>query len=196
MLEEFEENQFLPLFYEEMKKNGPNCYNKYAFPTQMLFLKVRVGRESICKKELGTYIIDRSMFEDRFIFAENAFQNGFLNDKEFEEYNAFFEKLQKETQPFDVNIYLRAGVDTVTQRIKSRGREMEEDIDVEYLGQLSKLYEEKFLPNLKKFNKNGAIFVYDVNDISEEELASKVYDDVKAVMEEKIKREAQEVEQE
>ena len=182
MLEEFEENPYLPLFYEEMKKNGPKAYNKYCFPSQMLFLKVRVGREDKCKSNVGTYIIDRSMFEDRFIFAENSFQNGLLSEKEFEEYNQFFEQLLEETQPFDISIYLRAKVDTLVERIKKRGREMESQIDRGYLETLDSLYENKFLPSLKQFNQGGAIFVYDVDDCCEEELAGRVFADIEAEM--------------
>ena len=174
-----------------MKKNGPNAYNKYAFPSQMTFLKVRVGRESVCREELATYIIDRSMFEDRFIFAENAYQNGLLSEKEFDEYSAFFDKLHKETEPFDVSVYLRASVDTLTSRIGSRGREMETDIDLEYLKKLSGLYEEKFLPNLEKYSVKGKIFVYDVDEMEVEELAERVFKDIVEVMEKRGEEEEQ-----
>lgn len=188
MLEQFQENKFLPLFYEEMKKNGPNAYNKYALPSQMVFLKVRVGREACCSTDIATYIIDRSMFEDRFIFAENSFQNGLLSDKEFEEYSEFFELLSSQSQPFDVSIYLRANTETLVKRVKMRGREMEDDIDPEYLETLNGLYEEKFLPYLKGCGKGGVILIYDVDDIGSDELAQKVYEDVTEVLK---KREAQ-----
>lgn len=182
MLEEFAENKFLPLFYEEMKKNGPNSYNKYALPSQMVFLKVRVGREAICSEKIGTYIIDRSMFEDRFIFAENSFKNGLLSEKEFEEYCEFFELLSSQSQPFNISIYLRAKTKTLVNRICKRGREMEDDIDPEYLETLNELYETKFLPYLKESDNGGKIFIYDVDDVGSDELALKVFEDIMGVM--------------
>jgi len=54
-----------------MKKVGPNAYNKYAYPVQMVFLKSRLEREQECKDDSKTYVIDRSIFEDKYIFAEN-----------------------------------------------------------------------------------------------------------------------------
>lgn len=183
MLEQFEENKFLPLFYEEMKKNGPNAYNKYALPSQMVFLRVRVGREASCANNIATYIIDRSMFEDRFIFAENSFRNGLLSEQEFAEYCDYFEFLSNSTQPFDVSIYLRANRDTLVQRVGKRGREMEDDIDPVYLETLNTLYEEKFLPYLEQSGKGGKILVYDVNEMNSDELAKRVFEDVMCVME-------------
>lgn len=183
MLEKFQENKFLPLFYEEMKKNGPKAYNKYALPSQMVFLKVRVGREASCVNNVGTYIIDRSMFEDRFIFAENSFRNGLLNEEEFKEYCDFFEYLSNSTQPFDVSIYLRASTETLVKRVCKRGREMEDDIDPLYLETLNTLYEEKFLPYLKESGKGGKILVYDVNELESDELAQRVFEDIAAIME-------------
>lgn len=184
MLEQFQENKFLPLFYEEMKKNGPNAYNKYALPSQMVFLKVRVGRESSCNTDIATYIIDRSMYEDRFIFAENSFQNGLLNKKEFEEYCDFFEHLSNKTDPFDISIYLRAKTKTLVDRVKKRGREMEDDIDPDYLETLNKLYEEKFLPYMKESGQGGNLLVYDVDDVESDQLAQKVFEDIQNVMKE------------
>ena len=78
-MEQFENNEFLPLFYKELEKNGPTAYNKYSLPSQLQFLKNRINTELTCTEDDLIYIIERSIAEDRFVFVENMFRNGLLN---------------------------------------------------------------------------------------------------------------------
>jgi deoxyadenosine/deoxycytidine kinase len=93
-LENFEENSFLPQFYDEMSKMGPSAYNKYAYPVQMEFLKQRIAREKFCKpREEGVInVIDRCLMEDKFIFAENQRRNNIITENEYLRYEKYFEE--------------------------------------------------------------------------------------------------------
>ena len=178
-LESFQGNQYLEPFYEEMKKVGANGYNKYAYPVQMVFLKSRLERESGCNDDDKTYIIDRSIFEDKYIFAENQKRTNQISDEEYAEYINFFNENEAKVKPLDVAIYIRAGTDTLVSRIEKRGRDMETSIDTNYLTDLGILYEESLLPALQEMSKGKLIvLVYDVENIDADSLAKKCHQDI------------------
>jgi deoxyadenosine/deoxycytidine kinase len=182
-LESFQGNEYLEPFYEEMKKVGANAYNKYAYPVQMVFLKSRLERESACNSDDKTYIIDRSIFEDKYIFAENQKRTNQISDEEYEEYMTFFNENYQTVKPLDVAIYIRAGTDTLVERIQKRGRDMENSIDTSYLTDLGVLYEESLLPALEEMSKGKLIvLVYDVENIDPDTLAKKCHEDIMAAV--------------
>lgn len=178
-LENFQGNEYLEPFYEEMKKVGPNAYNKFAYPVQMVFLKSRLEKESKCNEPDKTYIIDRSIFEDKYIFAENQKRTNQISEEEYQEYMHFFNENYSTVRPLDVAIYIRACTDTLVERIHKRGRDMENSIDTNYLSDLSVLYEESLLPALQEMSKGKlVVLVYDVDNIDADTLAKKVFDDI------------------
>ena len=83
----------------------------------MVFLKSRLERESTCNDTDKTYIIDRSIFEDKYIFAENQKRSNQISDEEYKEYMSFFNENYSTVRPLDVAIYIRAGTDTLVERI-------------------------------------------------------------------------------
>lgn len=168
-----------------MKKVGANGYNKYAYPVQMVFLKSRLERESGCNLDDTTYIIDRSIFEDKYIFAENQKRTGQISNEEYEEYMNFFNENYSQVKPLDVAIYIRAGTNTLVERIEKRGRDMENSIDTSYLNDLGILYEESLLPALQEMGKGKLIvLVYDVENIDADTLAKKCHADIMAAVSE------------
>ena len=161
---------------------GAKAYNKYAYPVQMVFLKSRLQREQQCCED-KTYIIDRSIFEDRYIFAENQKRTKQISAEEYDEYIAFFEENYEQVKPLDVAIYIRAGTETLVDRIRNRGRGMEESIDTNYLSDLGVLYEESLLPALQEMGKGKLIVLeYDVEDIDPDTLAQKCFQDIQAAV--------------
>jgi len=168
-----------------MKKVGANAYNKYAYPVQMVFLKSRLDRESSCNEENKNYIIDRSIFEDKYIFAENQKRTNQISDEEYEEYMTYFNENYNKVKQLDVAIYIRASTDTLVQRIHNRGRDMENSIDINYLNDLGILYEESLLPALQEMSKGKLIvLVYDVETIDADTLARKCYEDIQEALKE------------
>ena len=91
-----------------MKQNGPFAYNKYAFPSQMTFLSAGLKREKLCAENGNVYIIDRCLYEDRFVFAQNSRNQGLLNENEFADYKQEFDNIRSSIAPFDAIIYLKA----------------------------------------------------------------------------------------
>lgn len=162
---------------------GANGYNKYAYPVQMVFLKSRLEREQQCNDSSKTYIIDRSIFEDKFIFAENQKRTKQISEEEYAEYINFFNLNCESIRPLDVAIFIRAGTSTLVERINKRGRDMETSIDVNYLSDLGILYEESLLPALVEMSKGKLVVLqYDVENIDPDTLAQTCFDDIIAAL--------------
>ncbi len=131
VLEEVDENPFLPLFYQDRKR--------YAFVTQIFFLLSRynslleVNQRDIFSKT----VVSDYFFEKDWIFAHIN-----LDERELILYRKIYEILSSHIPSPDLVIYLQAGVDTLIKRIKKRGRPYEMEMDPEYLKALIGAYNE------------------------------------------------------
>ena len=128
-----EANPYLPDFYRDMKR--------WAFQSQLFFLsnKFRIHLEA--DRVSGLVVQDRTIFEDAEIFATALQQMGHIDRRDWQTYQDFYQAILGAIQPPDLLIYLRCSVRTLRQRIRLRGRAMEQDIPLAYLQQLDQLYE-------------------------------------------------------
>ncbi len=131
-----EQNPYLEDFYKDMKT--------WAFRSQLFFLthKFRLHRE--LERSPGTALQDRTLYEDAEIFAKNLHRQRFIDKRDWQTYSELYETISQSLVPPDLMIYLRCPVKTLRQRIRLRGREMEQDIPTAYLNRLNTLYEEWF----------------------------------------------------
>lgn len=134
IFEEFAENRYLPLYYEHIKKHG-NVYNPYCLPSQMFFLNCKPMRKEIMAKmdknseNPLTFVFDRGVLEDRYIFVQYQADQGLMSKEELEIYDKEFAKVYKEVFEMpDVVIYLKADVEIMQKRVKNRSRDMESDL--------------------------------------------------------------------
>lgn len=129
LLEQPDENPFLPRFYRDAAGA--------AFPTQLTFLLQRAGQvEQLHQRDLFTAVwVADFMFEKDRLFAELT-----LNATDFELYLRVFERLSFDLPPPDRIIYLTAPIDLLMQRIARRGRDYEVPIEPEYLQLLADAY--------------------------------------------------------
>ena len=130
------QNPYLADFYKDMKT--------WAFRSQVFFLthKFRLHRE--LEKQSGTSIQDRTIYEDAEIFAKNAFRQRNIDKRDWKTYWELYETVAAALKPPDLMVYLRCPVKTLKQRIRLRGRKMEQDIPTAYLSRLNGLYEDWF----------------------------------------------------
>jgi len=127
------ENPYLADFYADMRA--------WAFHSQIFFLTRRLRTHRQLLDHPTSAIQDRSVYEDAEIFAHNLYQQGHIDERDYEAYHELYQVLTDFLPPPDLVIYLRASVPTLVERIKLRGREYERRIDPEYLEQLNRLYE-------------------------------------------------------
>ena len=173
--ERFDENPYLPMFYNEMK-NKTDSFNKYSFPTQMTFLNLRALREEELQKankeneDKKCFIIDRSLLEDRYIFGQLHIDQKFMVDDEAEKYKSHFESLFDKIEKPDIIIFLRADIEVLLSRIRNRGRDMESSISRDYLESLQEKYDNTFIPIIEKRYPEIKLLKYDTDNYNCEEI--------------------------
>ncbi len=129
LLESFENNPFLELFYREKER--------YAFQVEMFFLAERYHQLS--KNLLGD-IFQQHTISD-YLFAKSAIFSGVnLNGSEHELFLNLFRIMDRFMPRPDILIYLHLPLDKVQAQIKERGREYEQSIPVSYLEEIESAY--------------------------------------------------------
>lgn len=126
-----EENPFLGKFYENI--------DEWSFQTEMFFLCNRYKQLNDIKQN---FISKRlPVVADYHIFKNLIFTQRTLHGEQHEKYRAIYEILTQDMPKPNLVIYLNASLNTLLDRIKSRGRDIEKSIDPGYLERLSEDYE-------------------------------------------------------
>jgi len=130
--EAVDDNPYLADFYQDMRL--------WSFHSQVFFLSRRLRHHRQIVDYPSTVIQDRTVYEDAEVFARNLHQQGLMSDRDFASYREMYEAIKAFLPPPDLLIYLDASIPTLIERIRLRGRDYEQQIDPEYLDQLSALY--------------------------------------------------------
>ncbi len=150
VLEGFDENPFLPMFYEDQ--------DKYAFPLEMSFLADRYSQLSRHIRELelfSSFVVSDYYFMKSLIFAQNT-----LSNTEYQLYQRFFNIIYEKLPKPDLYVYLHQDVDNLMKNIAKRGRNYEQKIDPNYLEKIKDGY-------FRFFNQQNdfPILIIDTNKI-------------------------------
>ncbi|MDZ4756756.1 MAG: deoxynucleoside kinase [Bacteroidota bacterium] len=130
VLEEFDDNPFLPKFYKQPKT--------YAFPLEMSFLASRFNQ---FKKEISQAdLFQNGWISDYIFFKCLIFSKINLNDDEYELYTKMFEIINIQLPKPDLLVYLHKPIDKLLSNIKKRNRDYEQGISEEYLYKIQKGY--------------------------------------------------------
>ncbi|HEY60198.1 MAG TPA: deoxynucleoside kinase [Anaerolineae bacterium] len=128
------DNPYLPSFYQDMKS--------WSFHLQIYFLGHRAKQHLKMSGEPRSAIIDRSIYEDAFIFARALHHIGNLNELDYHTYLQVF-NLMVETLPApSMLIYLKCPVEVLMERIHQRARDIESSITADYLSLLESYYDD------------------------------------------------------
>ncbi len=128
-----DENPYLADFYKDMKG--------WAFQSQLYFLSNKFRLHQELDRQPGVVALDRTIFEDAEIFATALFQMRKISKRDWQTYQSFYQAILDAIRPPDLMIYLRCSMRTLRQRIRLRGRAMEQDVPLSYLKRLDRLYE-------------------------------------------------------
>lgn len=142
--EQFEENPFLPKFYEDRQR--------YAFQTQLAFLASRFKQQqALSSKDLfHQMVISDYLFEKDRIFARLN-----LDEDELGLYDTIYNIMTGIAVKPDLIIFLQSNVENLLKNIKNRGREYEKQISEEYLYELNEAYNHFFY----HYNKTPLIII-------------------------------------
>ncbi|HYR54669.1 MAG TPA: deoxynucleoside kinase [Myxococcaceae bacterium] len=131
-----DQNPYLADFYRDMKT--------WAFRSQLFFLTRKFRLHRKLQQSRGTFVQDRTLFEDAEIFAKNLHRQGFIDRRDFATYWELYQSISQTLDPPDLMIYLKCSVKTLKERIRLRGRGSEHDIPTTYLKRLNALYDDWF----------------------------------------------------
>jgi deoxyadenosine/deoxycytidine kinase len=132
--ESVSDNPYLADFYEDMRV--------WSFHLQVFFLGHRAAQYLDLANAPQSAILDRSIYEDAYIFARALYHMGNLSERDYYSYRRLFEIVVSRLPPPDLLIYLRAPVSVLAERIRRRGRAIEGGITPEYLALLETFYDE------------------------------------------------------
>jgi deoxyadenosine/deoxycytidine kinase len=131
-----DENPYLADFYRDMKT--------WAFHSQMFFLSHKLALHQSLLSANTPAVIDRTIYEDAEIFAQNAKRQRFISARDWAVYERLYEGIKRTLPPPDVLVAVTCSLPATKKRIARRGRAMERDIPDAYLRRLHRLYEAWF----------------------------------------------------
>ncbi len=127
--EKFEENPFLPKFYEDQER--------FAFQTQIFFLLNRYKQQQeLFQADLfHRFLVTDYIFEKDKIFA---YLN--LEDDELKLYENVLSTIEHSVPIPDLVVYLQCNVSRLMANIRQRGREIERNMSEQYIRELNEAY--------------------------------------------------------
>ncbi len=128
------DNPYLPDFYADMRQ--------WAFHLQVFFLGHRAQQHLLLAQSPQSAIVDRSIYEDAYIFARVLHHMNNLNERDYQAYRAVFDLVVANLPRPDLLIYLTAPVPVLVERIRQRARPIEAGITADYLSLLDSFYRE------------------------------------------------------
>ncbi|MGC5325100.1 deoxynucleoside kinase [Brevibacillus sp. SYSU BS000544] len=135
-VEKVDNNPYLSRFYDD--------FSRWSFHLQIFFLAERFKEQKRMFEYGGGFVQDRSIYEDTGIFAKMLYEQGHMNEEDYQTYTQLFEAMVM-TPYFphpDVLIYLEGSFDDIIGRVRERGRPMEQQTPIAYWEDLYNRYEQ------------------------------------------------------
>ncbi|MDD2601747.1 MAG: deoxynucleoside kinase [Prevotella sp.] len=151
-MESVQYNPYLEDYYNDMKR--------WSLNLEVYFLKERFRDLIEIDRSDKTIVQDRSIFEGVYIFTANNHDMGNMSDRDFKTYMGLFESMMMIARKPDLMVYLRSSVPHLVDHIHRRGREYEQNMQLDYLKNLNDRYED-FINNKYK----GRMLTIDVDNL-------------------------------
>ncbi|MCX6273105.1 MAG: deoxynucleoside kinase [Bacteroidetes bacterium] len=130
ILEQFEDNPFLPKFYEDP--------SKYAFPLELSFLAARY--QQLADELTNLDLFKKFTVSDYFIHKSLVFSRKTLQQDEYNLYARLFSIMMNSLPKPDLLVYLYLETDQLQSNIRKRGRSYEQNISPDYLDNIQQSY--------------------------------------------------------
>jgi deoxyadenosine/deoxycytidine kinase len=128
------DNPYLPDFYADMRS--------WSFHLQIYFLGHRAEQYLRAAADPRSAILDRSIYEDAYIFARALHHMGNLAERDYLAYRKLFDLVVGNLPPPNLLVYLKCPVEVLMERIRRRARNIETGISADYLALLDTFYNE------------------------------------------------------
>jgi len=116
----------LELFYEDQKKNA------FWFQVLAYITRLRNLLETVKKNPNKIIITERTIYTDKYVFAQMLYESGKISDIEFKTYNYWFDTFKNDTK-IDIILYVNTDPEECIKRIKRRSRSEESCVELDYL---------------------------------------------------------------
>jgi len=159
VLEEFDDNPFLPKFYEDPQR--------YGFSVELSFLAQRYHQ---LKRVTEQDLFSNCTIADYSLGKSLVFANVTLQADEYALFRDLYTIMYGDLPRPELILYIHLDMARVKARIRSRGRSYEQSIPITYLEQL----QERYLDHLQKLTDDRVLVV----DLQEHDLmnAPSVYE--------------------
>ncbi|MDE5571321.1 MAG: deoxynucleoside kinase [Prevotella sp.] len=158
-----EQNPYLEDYYRNI--------HRWSFNLEVFFLKERFRDLINISQARHTVIQDRTIYEGVYVFMENNHAMGQLSDRDYNTYMELFEQMISVVRQPDLLIYLRASVPHLVGNIQQRGRDYEQTIQLDYLENLNRRYEDfiynKYEGRVMTVEKDGLDFLNNAKDLAQ-----------------------------
>jgi deoxyadenosine/deoxycytidine kinase len=138
-IKDAEGTTILANFYMEPEKYAFS-FQVMAFVTRLSLLRNAVKENPDCK----LIVCERSLEADRNIFAKMLFDEGSIDDMNYQIYLRFYEEYHNDFH-LDGIVYIDADADVCQRRISTRGRNGESCVPLEYLEKCKRYHDEWLL---------------------------------------------------
>jgi deoxyadenosine/deoxycytidine kinase len=128
-LEDFQSNPFWAAFYKDPAW--------HSFETEITFLLQHFHQTKVASSKKCSFVSDYSLFLDL------AYADVTLSGKKKELFLALYNQLLEELPTPSLLLYLRCSPDTQLERIRKRGRDVENAITIDYLTSLNQALEHR-----------------------------------------------------
>ena len=148
----------LSKFYENQEK--------YSFAFQMMayISRLSILKDTIKKHPDAIIITERCLNTDRYVFAKMLYDNGKLEDVEYQIYLNWFDHFS-DMQNIQKVIYLKTSPETCFYRVNKRHRDGESNIPLEYLQSCHEYHEDM----IKNINNDNNILIINSDVDSDED---------------------------
>jgi deoxyadenosine/deoxycytidine kinase len=132
-----DENPWLEPFYGE-----PEGMRTYGLHLQLHFLASRFGAMRRMRSVGGSWLLDRTWYEDAEVFARGLHEQGYMSAAEWELYARLYGELlhAPAARPPRLLIYLHGPLSAILERISKRGRPKERETPPDYWAALHGRY--------------------------------------------------------
>ena len=153
--EAVDHNPYLEDYYKDI--------HRWSFNLEVYFLKERFRDLLAIDSADHTIIQDRTIYEGVYVFVANNKDMGHLSDRDYQTYMDLFENMMEMVRLPDLMIYLRASVPHLVGNIQKRGRDYEQTMNLEYLQNLNRRYDDfifnKYKGRVITIEKDGLDFL-------------------------------------
>lgn len=132
-----DDNPWLEQFYA-----GTDGMRSFGLHLQLHFLATRFRAMRRMRAMGGSWVLDRTWYEDAEIFARGLFDQGYMSEADWRLYEQLYTELlhAPAARPPRLLLYLEGPLDTVLERIATRGRAGERETDPGYFAALHDRY--------------------------------------------------------